>query len=281
LNFSRRSFILVSSGAVTLGGVLGARAFAADELRIGFIPEVATTPDSIAAKQPWVDYFEQKLGRKIKLIIPTNYSATVEALGNGSLDVAQFGALTYLKAQAHYGAKPLVQRVEDRHFHSLFITNDPKLSSLKELKGKTFAFGDVNSTSGHLIPAEELIDAGVDPEKDITSRFSGNHTNTAVAVNAAQVVAGALDETVYRKLVDDKTIDPTKARVFFTSRPFVDYVWAVRKDLDEPTVAAVKKAFIDLKDPKVLGVVRASAYVAADDHEYDTDRVVAKRLNLL
>ena len=277
---TRRSF-LVAGSAVALGVSLRSRASAAEELRIGFVPEVATTPESIAAKQPWVDYFEQKLGRKIKLIVPTNYAATVEGLGNGSLDIANFGALTYLKAQARYGARPLAQRIEDRKFHALFITSDPKIASLKDLKGKTFAFGDVNSTSGHLIPASELIEAGIDPEKDLTARFSGNHTNTAIAVNAGQVVAGAIDESVYKKLVDDKTIDPAKARVFHTSKPFVDYIWAARKDLDEATVAAVKKAFVDIKDPKVLAVTRATGYVLADDREYDNDRVIAKRLNLL
>lgn len=277
---SRRSF-LSAGGAAALTVALGRRAMAADDLRIGFIPEVATTPESIAAKQPWVDYLQQRLKRNVKLIIPTNYAATVEALGNGSLDVANFGALTYLKAQARYGAKPLVQRNEDRHFHSLFITGDPKIAALKDLKGKSFAFGDVNSTSGHLIPAQELIAAGIDPDKDLTARFSGNHTNTAIAVASGQVAAGALDETVYRKLVDDKTIDPAKARVFVTSHEFIDYVWAARKDLDAATVDAVTRAFLDLKDPKVLAVVRATGFVAANDKEYDADRVVAKRLGLL
>ena len=280
MSTSRRTFLAAGS-AFALGAALRAPAYAADPLRIAFVPEVATTPDSIAAKQPFVDYFQRRLNRPVKLIIPTNYAATVEAIGNGSVDVAHFGALTYLKAEARYGARPIVQREEDRNFHSLFITNDPKLTSLKELKGKTFAFGDVNSTSGHLIPALDLIQAGLDPDKDLTARFSGNHTNTAIAVNSGQVVAGALDESVYHKLVDDKTIDPAKARVFFTSAPFVDYVWAVRKDLDPATVTAIKAAFLEAKDPAVLNVQRTKGYVSADDKEYDTDRAIAKRLNLL
>ena len=280
MNRSRRSF-LTAGAALTLGAALRAPARAADPLRVAFVPEVATTPDSIAAKQPFVDYLQQRLGRPVKLIIPTNYAATVEAIGNGSVDLAHFGALTYLKAEARYGVRPVVQREEDRRFHSLFITNDAKLTSLKELKGKTFAFGDVNSTSGHLIPALELLNAGIDPAKDITTRFTGNHTTTAIAVNAGQVLAGALDESVYRKMVDDKTIDPAKARVFFTSAPFVDYVWAVRKDLDDASVAAIKTAFLEAKDPAVLAVQRTKGYVAADAKEYDADRAVAKKLNLL
>lgn len=277
---TRRNFLILGGGAAA-AAALPLAALAAEPLRVSFIPEVATTSDSIAAKQPFVEYLSRAVGRPVKLIIPTNYAAVVEALGNGSLDVAHFGALTYVKARLRYGAIPIVQRAEDRRFHSLFITADPKITSLKDVAGKTFAFGDVNSTSGHLIPAADLIAAGIDPDHGITARFTGNHTNTAIAVNAGQVAAGAIDESVYRKLVDDKTIDGTKTRVFHTSAPFIDYVWAGRKDLGDATISAVRKAFVECKDPAVLGVLRASSYVPADDREYDGVRATAKKLDLL
>jgi phosphonate transport system substrate-binding protein len=254
---------------------------AADEFRVAFVPDVATSASSIADKQPFVDYFAKALGRPVKLIIPTNYAATVEAIGNESVDMAHFGGLTYLKAHERYGVVPIAQRVEDRHFHSLFITNVATINSYKDLTGKTFAFGDVNSTAGHLIPAKEMLDAGVDPEKDITARFSGNHTNTAIAVNSGQVAAGALDETVYRKMLADKTIDEQKARVFATSKPFIDYVWTVRKETDPALIERVRQAFLNLTDPAVLAVLRGTKYVAADDAEYDPLRSVARKLNLL
>jgi phosphonate transport system substrate-binding protein len=254
---------------------------AADDLHVAFVPEVATTADSLNAKQPFVDWLSKATGRTVKLIIPTNYAATVEAVGNGSVDLAHFGGLAFLKAQARYGVQPLVQRIEDRSFHALFITGSPDVKALTDVRGKTFAFGDVISTSGHLIPAKELLEAGVDPNKDITARFTGNHTNTALAVNAGQVVAGALDETVYHKMVSDKTIDDTKARVFHTSEAFVDYCWAGSKTLDTATQTAVKKAFLALKDPAVISMLRGTSYVVATNAEYDNLRQVAQKLQLL
>jgi phosphonate transport system substrate-binding protein len=125
----RRRF-LAAGGAFALAASLRGIARAADPIRIAFVPEVATTAESLAAKQPFVDYFQQRLHRSVKLVIPTNYAATVEALGNGSVDVAHFGALTYLKAQARYGARPIARRVEDKRFHSLFITNDASVEGL-------------------------------------------------------------------------------------------------------------------------------------------------------
>jgi phosphonate transport system substrate-binding protein len=272
-------YALTALGSAT--ALAPARALAADTLTVAFIPEVATTPASFAAKQPLVDMLAKATKKTVKLVIPTNYAATVEAVGNDSVDLAYFGGLTYLKARKLYGVIPLVQREADRQFHSLFITSRPQIAKLPDLRDKSFAFGDPNSTSGHLQPVKEMLDAGIDPDKDLRTRYTGNHTATAIAVSGGSVDAGAIDETVYRKLVEDKTIDPAKARVFFTSRPFVDYVWVVRKGMDAPTAEAIKKAFLGLNDPAVLDVLRATKYVAADDAEYEPLRKVAERLKLL
>jgi phosphonate transport system substrate-binding protein len=273
------------AGAAAAGTLLAApRAVRADDtLRIAFVPEVGATPQSIAEKKPVVDYLQSRLNRKIDLLIPQNYAATVTAVGSGSVDVAHFGGLTYLIARKHYGVIPIVQRIEDQQFHSLFICNaaNAGLNSVAGLKGKTFAFGDVASTSGHLIPAKDMYDAKIDPLKDITARFTGTHPATAIAVSSGQVDAGALDESVYHSMVDSKAIDPAKARVFHTSEPFVDYVWTARKDLDSATIGAVRNAFLQLIDPTVLRVLRASKYVVANDQEYAALRVTADRLKLL
>jgi phosphonate transport system substrate-binding protein len=279
---SRRVFLRTTAAAAA-AVVLPRRAPAADELRVAVIPEVATTSSSYAQKQPLIDMLQKATGRPVRIIIPTNYAATVEAIGNDGVDLAYFGGLTFVKANALYGVRPLVQRVEDRKFHALFIASaaNASLSSLKDLKGKTFAFGDVNSTSGHLIPARDLLAAGVDPDTDLRARFTGNHTATALAVASGQVDAGALDESVYHKMVDDKTIDASKARVFYTTQPFADYVWAVRKDLDAATVAGIRHGFLRASDPALLALLRATRFVTANDREYDDIRAIAKRLNLL
>src|SRR5271170_1505228 len=87
---------------------------APEPLRVGMIPDAGATQVSIEEKAPLQKYLEQQLGRPVKLIIPTNYNATVEGLGNGSLDIAYLGGLTYVKAHASYGVVPLVQRDIDQ-----------------------------------------------------------------------------------------------------------------------------------------------------------------------
>jgi phosphonate transport system substrate-binding protein len=208
----------------------------------------------------------------------------VEALGNGSLDFAYLGGLTYIKAHKQYGVIPLVQRSSDLQFHSLFITgaNSP-IRSLADLKGKQFAFGDINSTSGHLIPYMEMRKAGVDVDADLKFRYTGSHPATAKAVESGAVDAGALDETVFDSMLADGKLDRAKVRVFYSSQPFVDYVWVARKEIGKDEQEKFVKAFIDLKegkDDQVLHILRGKVFVRADDSEYSTIRQIAQQLNL-
>ena len=271
--------------ALTVGLVGATQALASDKpIRIGMIPDAGATQVSVEQKAPLRAYLEKALNRPVTLIIPTNYNATVEGLGNGSLDIAYLGALTFVKAHARYGAIPLVQREADRQFHSLFITqaNSP-IKSLKDLKGKSFAFGDINSTSGHLMPYLAMEKAGIDPGKDFKFRYTGSHAATVKAVESGAVDAGSCDETVYKAMTNDGKADASKLRVFYTSKPFVDYVWAARKNLDKPTQQAIVKAFTSLKpgkDDKILAILRGKKFVAANNAEYDEIRAAAKQLEL-
>jgi phosphonate transport system substrate-binding protein len=261
-------------------------AYAAEPLRVGMVPDAGATQVSIEQKAPLQKYLEQQLGRPVKLIIPTNYNATVEGLGNGSLDVAYLGGLTYVKAHARYGVVPLVQRDIDRQFHSLFITRKGGggVANLAQLKGRTFCFGDINSTSGHLYPYLAMKRAGVSPDKTLKSfRYTGSHPATIQAVAAGACDAGAVDETVYKALADDGKLPP-ELTVFQTVGPFADYVWAARKGLSAQDQQAVANAFLRLqaeRDGQVLDILRGRRFVRANDAAYGEVARVAKELGLM
>ncbi len=280
-----RRHVLISAGAAAALAGLPHTARAASAVRVGMIPDAGATQISIEQKKPLRDYLAGSLGRDVELVIPTNYNATVEALGNGSLDFAYLGGLTYVKARAQYGVVPLVQRTSDREFHSLFITQaGSPIGSLKDLHGKRFAFGDINSTSGHLMPFYAMTQAGIDPDKDLSYRYTGNHPATAKAVESGTVDAGAIDESVYRAMLDGNQLDKSKVRVFFTTPPFLDYVWVARKDSTSADRTAFAGAFLALHAPKdapVLEILRGTSFVRANDAEYDLLRTIATKLKLL
>lgn len=253
-------------------------------IRVGMIPDAGATQVSVEQKAPLKNYLAKAMGQPVELIIPTNYNATVEALGNGSLDFAYLGGLTYVKAHALYGVLPLVQRESDLTFHSLFITQaSSSIHSLKDLAGKSFAFGDINSTSGHLMPRQALQKAGINPENDLKYRYTGSHPATAKAVEAGVVDAGAVDESVYQAMVASGKLDKSKVRVFYTTPAFVDYVWVARKDVDKTTRDKFAQAFLRLRDERddeILQILRGKKFIVAHDKAYGPLRSIAKELKL-
>jgi phosphonate transport system substrate-binding protein len=263
--------------------LLGSHA-AEKPVSVGMIPDAGASQVSIQEKTPLKEYLAREMGGDVNLVIPTNYNATVEALGNGSLDFAYLGGLTYVKARKQYGVIPLVQRTSDLEFHSLFITQaNSSIQALSDLKGKTFAFGDVNSTSGHLMPYLELKQAGINVDQDLKFRYSGSHPATAKAVESGAVDAGALDETVYRSMIAEGKLDKTKVRVFYTSKPFVDYVWVARKDVSKDQREKFILAFTRLqegRDDAILQILRGKSFVRATDDEYGVLRMVAEELKM-
>jgi len=256
-------------------------------LRVGMIPDV--NPSKLVRDaQPLVRYLERKTGAKVEMTVPTNYAAVVEALANNQLDFAYLGGFTFVQAHNRSGVVPLVQRDTDQRFHSLFITQTAsELKRLQDVKGRTFAFGDVNSTSGHLMPAYYMRKNGIDPKKDLKEvLYTGGHDATALAVANGKVDAGAMDETVYRKLLDKGTITKEQIRIFYTTPPFFDYVWVARKGLDPKMQQKLANAYLSLserrpEDKVLLDLLRGKRFVKADAKDYRVLEQAARDAGLL
>jgi phosphonate transport system substrate-binding protein len=262
------SSVVVTLMAIALPGAAWA------DLRVGMIPDV--NPSRLVRDaRPLATFLEKKTGQKVELSVPTNYAAVVEALVNGQLDFAYLGGFTYLQAKRRAGVVPLVQRESDRHFHSLFLTQArSSIHGLKDLRGRTFAFGDVNSTSGHLMPAHFLRQAGIDPDHAFAQTlFTGGHDATALAIANGKVDAGAIDETVFKRLLERGMIRADQVRVFYTTPAFPDYVWVARRGLDKAIQAKLAEAFLGLKpghssDRLLLDLLRGKSFVRAEAAAY-------------
>ena len=274
----RRPYALIFAVICILVGV--AVKAAEKPIKIALIPD-GLTPEERA---PLGAYLTKAMGRPVTIVVPESYSDTIAGLADGSLDFACLGAVMYVRAHAKNEVVPLVQRSSDLQFHAVFIAGaDTSIHSLSDLKGKTFAFGDVNSTSGHLIPYRDLKEAEINPATDLTVRYSGGHPLTAALVESGSVDAGALDETVLSSMMSSGKIDKNKVRVIHTTKPFVDYVYVARKGVPSAEQEKFVHALLALKsgeNDSVLKVLRAKQFVAANDEEYAKIRELAKELNI-
>jgi len=256
-----------------------------NELKISFIP-VESTEEIAKRYQKIVDYLSKELNMKVTPYVANDYSAVIEAMRAKHVDIAWFGPFSYILAAKEADAEAFVNPINESGqdvYYCYFITHkDSGIKSIQDLKGKTFTFGDPASTSGHLIPRYILTKAGLDPDKDIKTQFSGGHDATALAVKNKKVDAGAMASEIYERLVNKKMISTDEVIVFFKSDPLPLDPWAYRKDLPQEIKDKVKKALleIDKKDPEALKGTSFIKFKEVDDSRYDAIRDVAKTLNL-
>jgi phosphonate transport system substrate-binding protein len=279
--FTRFKTLLTAAVLMAICVPAGAPLYGADRpITVGVVIDGATRGE----RDPLRDYLTKAMGRPVNLAAPDSYRETVAHLADGSYDFACLGALMYLRAHAKYGVIPLARRTIDLHYRSVFITAaDSSIYSLSDLAGKQFAFGDIDSTSAHLVAYHELMQAGINPTTDFKFRYSGSHLATAALVENGVVDAGAIDETVFNFLIINGKLDRKKVRIFYTSKPYVDYVFVARKDVPEAERKRFVSALLALtegKDHRVLEILRATQFVAANDQEYALMRQMAHELKM-
>ncbi|UXH79907.1 putative selenate ABC transporter substrate-binding protein [Roseateles amylovorans] len=258
-------------------------------LRVTAIPD--ESPTELARKfAPLGKYLEKELGVKVEWTPVTDYAAAVEAVVNKKIDLAWFGGFTFVQANVRSGGKvvPLVQREEDEKFRSVFITDAKSgITKLDDLKGKTLSFGSASSTSGHLMPRSFLLAAKINPESDLKRiSFSGAHDATVAAVASGKVDAGALNISVWEKLLSEKKVDPAEVKVFFTTPTYYDYNWSVHADMPAAMKEKLKQAFLKLSDAtpegkEILGLQRATKFVPTKPENYTGIKAAAENAGLL
>jgi phosphonate transport system substrate-binding protein len=182
--------------AATVGA---AQAEGITEFRIGILGG-ENAQDRLTSNECVRAYVQDLLGVETKLFTPADYDGVIQGLLGGSLDMAWLGASAYAKA---YLTDPesldvvLVKTNLDGSvgYYSIgFARKDSGITSLTDMKGKRFGFGDPNSTSGYLIPSIEIPQAtgasmaSGDYFGEVV--FTGGHEQTIVAVNNGEVDAG-------------------------------------------------------------------------------------------
>lgn len=264
--------------ALALAEVLVGRATAEvpSVLRVSAIPD-ENPNELLRIYTPFAEYLAKELGMKVQFTPVVDYAATVEGLAARKLDLVWYGGFTSVQAvrRTDGTARRLVLRQEDAEFKSVFVARPGSgIKTLEDLRGKTFAFGSVSSTSGHLMPRYFLLQARVTPEKDMKQvAFSGAHDATALWVESGKVEAGALNFLVWDKLVQQRKVDLSRVNVFHTTPPYVDYVWTARGDLDRGLQDKIVAAFLrlDYGNPahrKLLDLHRTKKYIRANDADW-------------
>lgn len=253
-----------------------------DVLRVALLPD-ENASELIKRNQPLKDYLEKVLGKRVQLIVTTDYSSMIEAMRFRRIDLAYFGPLSYVLAKSKSDIEPFAAMVKGGKttYRSVVIANaGAGIDSLKDIKGKRMAYGDRLSTSSHLIPKTMLAEVGLLHDRDYTQHFVGTHDAVAVNVANGNADAGGLSEDIWGYLNDRRLIDPSKVKVLAYSKEFPQFPWTMRTDLKPALKEQIRAAFLKLKEPAVLNNFKAEGFGPISDRDYDVIRDMGKVLNL-
>lgn len=267
------------------------------EIVMGFNPaenaDVVETNSKLFSK-----YYQEKTGLKVKTFIATDYTALIEALRSGQIDFAWLPPFSFIKAEEVAGAEVLLKAVRRGKavYYSAIITRaDKNFKSIEDLRGKSMAWVDPSSVSGHIFPKANLMKRkGLDPDKFFGKQvFSGAHDALVLSVLNGTVDAGATycngplgEDGAWNQYLT--AADAKKVRILFVTDPITGDTMATskkflreHKTIVDKTVAMLKEMGNTEEGKKILkALYRIDAMVPTTSKEYDAVREAAKALNI-
>ena len=271
---------------------------------------------------------EEKLGIPVEITTGTSYSAVIEAMRAGRVDAMEVGPFSYVLAVQEAQAEAIAvavsapdetnavydESVPNAYYSTIITKKGSGIATIADLKGKTFAFVDPASTSGHLAPKTGLIKQGINPDTDMQTVFAGSHPTAVLSVWNDTTQAGATFEgNLYRLAREDqikfcpmpdglqgkqRSVEELKAVydacpdgnivIIGYSDPIPNTPLAVSSKLPESFKTAVREVLLTIKDDPAIVKSYAQWYtypvedlgLDSLDAYYNSLRDIAKLLEL-
>jgi len=253
-------------------------------LNVGLVP--AEDPRLIITdNQAMLDQLSKSLGMEVRPFVATDYNGVIEALRARRLDIAFLGPFSYVLATSIAPVEAFVvpeTQKQGATYHAYIIARkDRNIRNVADLRGRTFAFVDPSSASGHLFPKAGLIKAGFDPDNDSARViFSGGHDASAIAVQNGKVDAAAVADALLESAISRGMVKKDEITIVWKSQPIPGAPFALRKDLPEDLKARLRQAFVQMKGTPWGPNAIIRRWIAVDDSHYDVVRDTARVLSL-
>lgn len=280
----KRRKLLFGTAAVTASAFVP-MARAQQVLTVGLIPSEDSRA-MIANSQAMMDMLSKALGFAVKPFVAADYNGVIEALRSKRLDVAYLGPFSYVLgatvADIEAFAVAETKKAGRTFYYSQIVTHkETGIKTVNDLKGKTFAFVDPSSTSGHLFPKAGLMKLGFNTDKDFGRViFSGSHDSSAIAVQNKKVDAAAIADRILDAAVSKGLVKREDLVEVWKSDPIPESPTVWRKDLPADLKTRVQAAFLQVKNIPWSDQGELNGFHPTNDAAYNIIRDTAKVLNL-
>jgi len=270
-----------------------------DKLVVQFVPTRSGESMETKAK-PLEKLLAKELGIPVDISVSTDYSTIIEAMASKKIDVGIMPPNSYVMAHDQNAADAVLQaqipgvkqpggesdleNLVDSFRAEIVVKKDSGIKKLEDLKGKRIAAQDVVSASGYVFPVAELMDKGLEADKDFEIVNVKGMDAASMAVLNGDADAAFLFEDG-RNLIKKDVPDVFEKLdvLYFTEGRIPNDAIAVRNGLDDAWHKKISEAFIKVsKSPEGKEVISTlfahQGYVESDDSKYDIIREYGKKV---
>ncbi len=270
----------------------GSAIAANQSLRVALVP-LENPERLIDGVKPVMAFLEKQMGRKIRYFITLNYSAAVEAMNAGKVDISFMSPLPYVLANKQAGAQVILGEIyngKPYYFAKIFVRKDSGIKTLADLKGKTIAYVDPISSSGFMYPHDIFIRAGLvkggmgNPEGNFFRRvyFAGGDEQAIRSVHGGFVDAAGVSQYSINLLRVEERDDLVEIA---QSLRIPSHTVVARKDLDPKVGDQFIRAMLKLNEPRNRHLAQrlygTEGYVRADQKVYQPVADMARKYGFI
>jgi phosphonate transport system substrate-binding protein len=279
---------------------------ATTEQAAGYVPETLTVQfvpsqnaDTLEAKaKPLEQLLSDKLGIPVKVSISTDYNTIIEAMASNKVDVGFLPPTAYVLAKDKGAAEVILQaqrfgvqddtgaptdQLVDFYKSMIIVKKDSDIKTVEDLKGKKIAYQNVTSSAGFVWPAGKLLEAGIDPLKDVTAVTVKGHDQGVIAVLNGDVDAAAIFQDARTTVAKDfpTVFDDTRVLAYTENIP--NDTISVRSDMNAEWIAKIQDAFISLGQDDatrqiIFDIYSHQGYVKSEDSIFNIVREYGEKV---
>ena len=272
----------------------------------GYVPETLTVQfvpsqnaDTLEAKaKPLEKLLSDKLGIPVKVSISTDYNTIIEAMASKKVDVGFLPPTAYVLAKDKGAAEVILQaqrfgvqddtgaptdELVDFYKSMIIVKKDSDIKSIEDLKGKKIAYQNVTSSAGFVWPAAKLLDAGIDPLKDVTPVTVKGHDQGVIAVLNGDVDAAAIFQDARTIVAKDYPNVFKDTRVLTYTEKIPNDTISVRSDMSPEWSEKIQNAFIELGQNEtsraiIFDIYSHQGYVKSEDSIFNIVREYGEKV---
>lgn len=253
------------------------------EIRIA-VSNVISSDETFFYYQELFDYFSEKLGKPVRLVQRRSYYETNELIRLNLVDAAFVSPSAYVEGRDEFGTQLLAAPVvngKTTYNAYIIVHKDSDINAFEKLRGKSFAFTDPMSNTGHLVPVYMLARMNETPNSFFGRyMYTFNHDKAIEAV-AGKIVDGASVDSLiwdYINAVNPKFTSQTK--IIRISSPCGIPPVVVPVGISPELKEKLKQAFLHLheeeKGRQFLNKIGVDKFTEISDSTYDSIREMKK-----